>query len=150
MYAINIDFNPRYWIYLTNLGYKAELLKDKDIIWQCVSCNRCTNICPKDVRPEGVMKALQHWLEADAIYPALRDEHGGGHEHWPELDRWLWAPAPERQRAASGRRAALAQRFAGRIEIADAANRRAVDGEYLDPLLTFRHGRKDRGFAFIP
>lgn len=63
MYAQNIDFNPRYWIYLTRLGLKDELLKDKDIIWQCVSCNKCTNICPKDVRPEGVMKALAHWIE---------------------------------------------------------------------------------------
>ena len=63
MYAINTDFNPRYWIYLVNLGLKEELLKDRDIIWQCVSCNKCTNICPKDVRPEGVMKALQHWME---------------------------------------------------------------------------------------
>ncbi|MGH8672019.1 MAG: 4Fe-4S dicluster domain-containing protein [Burkholderiales bacterium] len=63
VYALNTDFNPRYWIYLTRLGLKEELLKDKDIIWQCVSCNKCTNICPKDVRPEGVMKALAHWLE---------------------------------------------------------------------------------------
>ncbi|MBI2293019.1 MAG: 4Fe-4S dicluster domain-containing protein [Betaproteobacteria bacterium] len=63
VYALNADFNPRYWIYLVNIGLKEELLKDKDIIWQCVSCNQCTNICPKDVRPEGVMKALQHWLE---------------------------------------------------------------------------------------
>jgi heterodisulfide reductase subunit C len=72
MYAINTDFNPRYWIYLTNLGYKAELLKDKDIIWQCVSCNKCTNICPEDVRPEGVMKALQHWLESEGHVPKSR------------------------------------------------------------------------------
>ncbi|HXV12249.1 MAG TPA: 4Fe-4S dicluster domain-containing protein, partial [Burkholderiales bacterium] len=63
VYALNADFNPRYWIYLVNLGLKSELLKDKDIIWQCVSCNKCTNICPKDVRPEEVMKALQHWME---------------------------------------------------------------------------------------
>lgn len=63
MYAQNTDFNPRYWIYLTRLGLKDEILKDKDIIWQCVSCNKCTNICPKDVRPEGVMKALAHWME---------------------------------------------------------------------------------------
>ena len=69
VYAINTDFNPRYWIYLVNLGMKDELLKDKDIIWQCVSCNKCTNICPKDVRPEGVMKALQHWLEDEGHVP---------------------------------------------------------------------------------
>ena len=63
VYALNTDFNPRYWIYLINLGLKDELLKDKDIIWQCVSCHKCTNICPKDVRPEGVMKATAQWLE---------------------------------------------------------------------------------------
>lgn len=67
MYAQNVQFNPRYWIYLTRLGLKEELIKDKDIIWQCVSCNKCTNICPKDVRPEGVMKALSHWLEEEGI-----------------------------------------------------------------------------------
>lgn len=65
MYAQNTDFNPRYWIYLTRLGLKDEILKDKEIIWQCVSCNKCTNICPKDVRPEGVMKALAHWIEEE-------------------------------------------------------------------------------------
>lgn len=63
MYGQNTDFNPRYWIYLTRLGLKDEILKDKDIIWQCVSCNKCTNICPKDVKPEAVMKALSHWME---------------------------------------------------------------------------------------
>lgn len=69
VYALNTDFNPRYWIYLVNLGLKAELLKDKDIIWQCVSCNKCTDICPRDVRPEEVMKALQHWLEDEGHVP---------------------------------------------------------------------------------
>ncbi|MDH5300915.1 MAG: 4Fe-4S dicluster domain-containing protein [Gammaproteobacteria bacterium] len=67
MYAQNVNFNPRYWIYLTRLGLKDELIKDKDIIWQCVSCNKCTNICPKDVKPEGVMKALAHWMEEEGI-----------------------------------------------------------------------------------
>ncbi|HKK05535.1 MAG TPA: 4Fe-4S dicluster domain-containing protein [Gammaproteobacteria bacterium] len=67
VYALNTDFNPRYWIYLTRLGLKDEIIKDKDIIWQCVSCNKCTNICPKDVRPEGVMKALAHWMEDEGV-----------------------------------------------------------------------------------
>ena len=38
------------------------MLRDKDIIWQCVSCNKCTYACPRDVFPEGVMKATAHWL----------------------------------------------------------------------------------------
>lgn len=61
--AINPDFNPRYWIYLIRLGMEEELLRDKDIIWQCVSCNKCTYARPRDVVPEGVMKATAHWLE---------------------------------------------------------------------------------------
>ncbi|MGI9355285.1 MAG: 4Fe-4S dicluster domain-containing protein [Rhizobiaceae bacterium] len=61
--AINPDFNPRYWIYLIRTGMESELLRDKDIIWQCVSCNKCTYACPRDVFPEGVMKATAHWLE---------------------------------------------------------------------------------------
>ncbi len=61
--AINPDFNPRFWIYLVRTGMEAELLRDKDIIWQCVSCHKCTYACPRDVEPEGVMKALAHWVE---------------------------------------------------------------------------------------
>ncbi len=61
--AINPEFNPRYWIYLIRTGMEDELLRDKDIIWQCVSCNKCTYVCPRDVEPEGVMKATAHWLE---------------------------------------------------------------------------------------
>jgi heterodisulfide reductase subunit C len=61
--AINPDFNPRYWIYLIRMGMESELIRDKDIIWQCVSCNKCTYACPRDVNPEGVMKATAHWLE---------------------------------------------------------------------------------------
>jgi heterodisulfide reductase subunit C len=61
--AVNPDFNPRYWIYLIRIGMESELLRDKDIIWQCVSCNKCTSACPRDVVPEGVMKATAHWLE---------------------------------------------------------------------------------------
>jgi heterodisulfide reductase subunit C len=61
--AINPDFNPRYWIYLIRMGFEDELVRDKDIIWQCVSCNKCTYACPRDVFPEGVMKATSHWLE---------------------------------------------------------------------------------------
>ena len=44
--AVNPDFNPRYWIYLIRVGMESELLRDKDIIWQCVSCNKCTAPLP--------------------------------------------------------------------------------------------------------
>ena len=48
---------------------ESELLRDKDIIWQCVSCNKCTYACPRDVEPEGVMKATAHWLEMKGHTP---------------------------------------------------------------------------------
>ena len=67
--AINPDFNPRYWIYLIRTGMESELLRDKDIIWQCVSCHKCTYACPRDVVPEGVMKATAHWLELKGHTP---------------------------------------------------------------------------------
>jgi heterodisulfide reductase subunit C len=60
--ALNPDFNPRFWIYLIRMGMESELLRDRDIIWQCVSCHKCTHVCPRDVVPEGVMKATAHWL----------------------------------------------------------------------------------------
>ena len=67
--ALNPDFNPRFWIYLIRVGMEQELLRDKDIIWQCVSCNKCTYVCPRDVAPEGVMKAMAHWLELKGHRP---------------------------------------------------------------------------------
>jgi len=67
--GLNPDFNPRYWIYLIRQGMESELLRDKDIIWQCVSCHKCTHVCPRDVVPEGVMKATAHWLELKGHTP---------------------------------------------------------------------------------
>jgi heterodisulfide reductase subunit C len=67
--ALDENFNPRYWIYLIRMGMESELLRDKDIIWQCVSCNKCTYACPRDVFPEGVMKATSHWLELKGHTP---------------------------------------------------------------------------------
>ena len=73
--AVNPDFNPRFWIYLVRMGMESELLRDKDIIWQCVSCNKCTYSCPRDVNPEGVMKALSHWLELKGHTPKSPSMH---------------------------------------------------------------------------
>jgi heterodisulfide reductase subunit C len=54
---------------------ESELLRDKDIIWQCVSCNKCTYACPRDVFPEGVMKATSHWLEKKGHTPKSPSMH---------------------------------------------------------------------------
>ena len=34
-----------------------------------MSCNKCTYACPRDVVPEGVMKATAHWLELKGHTP---------------------------------------------------------------------------------
>jgi len=73
--AVNPEFNPRYWIYLIRLGMEEELLRDKDILWQCVSCNKCTYACPRDVVPEAVMKATAHWLELKGHTPKSPSTH---------------------------------------------------------------------------
>lgn len=73
--AVEPEFNPRYWIYLIRQGLEEELLRDKDIIWQCVSCNKCTYACPRDVVPEGVMKATAHWLELKGHTPKSPSTH---------------------------------------------------------------------------
>ena len=75
VHAINPDFNPRFWIYLIRMGMESELLRDKDIIWQCISCNQCTYACPRDVEPEGVMKATAHWLELKGHVPKSPSMH---------------------------------------------------------------------------
>ena len=70
--AVDPDFNPRFWIYLIRMGMESELLRDKDILWKCVSCHKCTYACPRDVVPEGVMKATAHWLELKGHTPKSR------------------------------------------------------------------------------
>jgi heterodisulfide reductase subunit C len=67
--ALDPEFNPRHWIYLIRMGFEDELVRDKDLIWSCVSCNKCTYACPRDVFPEGVMKATAHWLELKGYTP---------------------------------------------------------------------------------
>ena len=72
--AENPDFNPRFWIYLIRMGMESELVRDKDIIWQCVSCHKCTSACPRDVVPEGVMKATAHWLALKGHTPKSKSQ----------------------------------------------------------------------------
>ena len=43
--------------------------------WQCVSCNKCTYACPRDVFPEAVMKATSHWLELKGHTPKSPSMH---------------------------------------------------------------------------
>ena len=57
------DFNPRYFIYLAQIGYEDELRRYASTIWRCVSCNKCVERCPKGVKVEEVVHTIGSYLE---------------------------------------------------------------------------------------
>ena len=63
------EFNPRYFIYLAQIGYEAELRKRAQSVWRCVSCNKCVERCPKGVKVEEVVHSIGTYLELTGIAP---------------------------------------------------------------------------------
>lgn len=63
------DFNPRYFIYLAQIGYEEELRRYADTIWRCVSCNKCVERCPKGVKVEEVVHSIGSYLTATGTAP---------------------------------------------------------------------------------
>ncbi len=57
------EFNPRYFIYLAQIGYEEELRRYASTIWRCVSCNKCVERCPKGVKVEEVIHTIGTYLE---------------------------------------------------------------------------------------
>ncbi|WP_394295715.1 4Fe-4S dicluster domain-containing protein [Archaeoglobus sulfaticallidus] len=65
-------FNKRF-IHALTLGIKEEIL-DIPSPWACVSCNKCTEICPRDVKPFEVVFALRRVLVEELAMPTLTME----------------------------------------------------------------------------
>ncbi len=63
------EFNPRYFIYLAQIGYEEELRKYAQTIWRCVSCNKCVERCPKGVKVEEVVHTIGTYLEVSGGAP---------------------------------------------------------------------------------
>jgi heterodisulfide reductase subunit C len=42
------------------LGLEDELL-DEDTPWLCVTCSRCEEMCPQDVKPFELLLAIRRW-----------------------------------------------------------------------------------------
>lgn len=63
------DFNPRYFIYLAQIGYEEELRRYAGTIWRCVSCNKCVERCPKGVKVEEVVHTIGTYLTATGQAP---------------------------------------------------------------------------------
>lgn len=51
-------FNPRYFIHNIRLGYQAAIDDIREHVYLCESCGRCSEVCPRDVNPSGVMYAI--------------------------------------------------------------------------------------------
>ena len=49
---------PLKYVRMAGLGMAEELLRSPEI-WYCLSCNRCTNICPMTVKPAGLLSFLR-------------------------------------------------------------------------------------------
>lgn len=52
------------------LGLRDELLDDSSI-WACQSCNRCTEICPREVNPFEVVQAMRRVAFREFALPTL-------------------------------------------------------------------------------
>ena len=63
------EFNPRYFIYLAQIGYEDELRRYADTIWRCVSCNKCVERCPKGVKVEEVVHSIGTYLSLTGAAP---------------------------------------------------------------------------------
>jgi len=46
------------------LGLEEELLND-DTPWACVSCSKCEEMCPMDVKPFEMILAIRQWQSAN-------------------------------------------------------------------------------------
>ena len=63
------EFNPRYFIYLAQIGYEDELRRYADTVWRCVSCNKCVERCPKGVKVEEVIHTIGSYLTTSGAAP---------------------------------------------------------------------------------
>ena len=63
------EFNPRQFIYLAQIGAEKELRLHADVIWRCISCNKCVERCPKGVKVEEVVHAIGRYLRLTGPTP---------------------------------------------------------------------------------
>ena len=83
---------------LVILGMEDELL-DEDTPWSCVTCSRCEEMCPMDVKPFELCLAIRRWQSTNdetRIPPSLVDLYQRGYtqpvETTPEQRKKLGLP----------------------------------------------------------
>ncbi|MHB1680565.1 MAG: 4Fe-4S dicluster domain-containing protein [bacterium] len=68
-------FNPMGFINLVRRGHYDLLVSDyKELVWRCVSCNRCTHRCPKGVNTQEVVRAIAKFLEDRKVFGKLTND----------------------------------------------------------------------------
>ncbi len=68
-------FNPRRFIDLVRRGHYDILVNEnKDLVWKCVSCQRCTHRCPKGVNTQEVVRAIAKFLEDRKVFGKLTND----------------------------------------------------------------------------
>jgi len=122
--ALDPRFNPRRWIHLIQQGLEPELSRDADVAGLCLACGKCSDACPRAAEPQGIVAALNGWLELeghvsktpvsvlDEVFTGEVIEHGRVDQR-TVLARLANSPEP---RQASPVEAALLQRASRRIE----------------------------------
>lgn len=60
------DFDPRKILHMVALGMGDDLL-NSDTIWACSQCQSCVPVCPQEVRPADVIKALRESARARGL-----------------------------------------------------------------------------------
>ena len=63
------------------LGLEEQLLED-DTPWACVSCSKCEEMCPMDVKPFEMILAIRRWQSANdetRVPPALIEIYQRGY-----------------------------------------------------------------------
>ena len=90
---------PRQIVRMAALGLDQELL-DSNMLWDCLICNRCTEVCPMEIKMDMVVRKARSLTAAEEITPKdirkgiktrleLGDVNGLTKEEFVETVEWV-------------------------------------------------------------
>jgi heterodisulfide reductase subunit C len=90
------EFNPRQFIHLVQINDEEAFLKLAPVVWRCVGCYLCSQICPRQINPAEIVEALGTLVRkrfperSSANQNAINDAYheqllGSGRLHFPKL-----------------------------------------------------------------
>ena len=68
--ALYTEFRPRDTLIMAQLGMTEELLESK-LIWMCITCFTCLDVCPRDVELTEFMITLRNLAALRGIIPTV-------------------------------------------------------------------------------